>query len=189
MRYAALLAVLLFIGLAPVQAREIAGVMVPETVKLHSVDKTLNLNGAGVRRKFFLNIYIGALYLPRAAQDVDSILSMPGPKRFSMHFVYSEVKPDKLIPVWNKGFEDNLSPEALRALRPRIANFNGMFPTLRKGDRVDIDIVPGVGTQVWVNDNLQGKVAGDDFAKALLRIWLGERPADKALKRALLGGN
>lgn len=189
MRYATLLIVLLFIGLAPVQAREIAGVTVPEAVKLHSADKTLKLNGAGVRRKFFLNIYIGALYLPRAAQDAESVLVMPGAKRVSMQFVYSEVRPEKLIPIWNKGFEDNLSPEALRALRPRIANFNGMFPTLRKGDRVDIDIVPGVGTQVWVNDNLRGKVSGDDFAKALLRIWLGERPAGKALKRALLGGN
>lgn len=189
MRHAALLAALLLIGLAPAQAREIAGVMVPEAVTLHSADKTLNLNGAGVRRKFFLSIYIGSLYLPHPAQDADSVLSMPGAKRISMQFVYTEVPPEKLIPVWNQGFEDNLSPEALRSLRPRIANFNGMFPTLRKGDRVDIDIVPGVGTQVWINDHLQGKVSGDDFAKALLRIWLGEYPADKGLKRALLGGN
>jgi long-chain acyl-CoA synthetase len=43
--------------------------------------------------------------------------------------------------------------------------------------------------QVWINDRLRGKVAGDDFARALLRIWLGEHPADSGLKEALLGGN
>ncbi|MBU1190793.1 MAG: chalcone isomerase family protein [Gammaproteobacteria bacterium] len=189
MRYVALLTVLLLTGLTPVQAREIAGITVPETVKLHSVDKTLTLNGAGVRRKFFMSIYVGALYLPSATQDAEKVLSMPGAKRLNMQFVYSEIRPEKLIPVWNKGFEDNLSPELLRTLRPRIANFNGLFPTLHKGDRVDIDIVPGVGTQVWINDSLKGKVSGDDFAKALLRIWLGEKPADTSLKRALLGGD
>lgn len=189
MRYVPLLAVLLLTGLAPVQAREIAGVTVPEAVKLYPTDETLHLNGAGIRRKLFMSIYVGALYLPRATQEAEKVISMPGGKRLSMQFVYSEIPPEKLIPIWNQGFEDNLSPDVLRKLRPRIANFNGFFPTLRKGDRVDIDIIPGVGTQVWINDTLKGKVGGDDFAKALLRIWIGEKPADKALKRALLVGN
>lgn len=189
MRYAAVLAVLLFTGLTSVQAREVAGVSVPEAVTLHSGDTTLNLNGAGVRRKFFMSIYVGSLYLTAATADADKVINMPGAKRVSMQIVYSEIPPKKLIPAWNKGFEDNLAPEVLRSLRPRIANFNGLFPTLRKGDRVDIDIVPGAGTSVWVNDKLQGKVGGEDFAKALLRIWLGKNPVDKSLKRALLGGS
>lgn len=187
MRYAPLWALLFLIGLAPVQAREITGVSVPEMIKLHTGDTQLMLNGAGIRRKYLMSIYVGALYLPQRAREANSVLGMPGAKRFSMEFVYSEVPPSKLIPTWNQGFEDNLSPELLRTLRPRIANFNGMFPTLRKGDRVDIDIIPGQGTQVWINDALRGKISGDDFAQALLRIWLGEQPADASLKRALLG--
>ena len=31
-------------------------------------------------------------------------------------------------------------------------------------------------------------VAGPGFAKALLRVWLGDKPADASLKKALLGG-
>ncbi len=187
MRYAPLLALLMLTWIVPAQAREVAGVAVPETVTLHASETQLTLNGAGVRRKSFMSIYVGALYLPQAASNVDSILSMPGSKRFSMHFVYREVSPDKLIAVWNDGFQANLSPEAFRALRPRIANFNGMFPTLHAGDRVDIDITSGKPTQLWINDKQQGKISGDDFAKALLGIWLGDKPADKSLKRALLG--
>lgn len=189
MRYAAPLGLFLLTWLAPLQAREVAGVDIPETVKLHAADQTLTLNGAGIRSKFFVNIYIGALYLPQTAQDPEAVLRMPGTKRFSMHFVYSEIRPEKLVPAWNRGFEDNLPPETFKALRLRIANFNGLFPILHRGDRVDIDIIPGKGTQVWINDTLRGKVAGDDFARALLLIWLGEHPADTSLKRDLLGGD
>lgn len=31
-------------------------------------------------------------------------------------------------------------------------------------------------------------IPGDDFAVALLKIWLGRSPADNSLKTAMLGG-
>ena len=189
MRFVVLLGLLLLSSSPPLHARELAGIDVPEIVRLHDDNDPLSLNGAGIRRTLFADVYVGALYLPQPAQDLAGILRTPGAKRFSMHFIRSEIRPEKLVPVWNRGFEKNLSPEEFRALRPRIANFNGLFPTLRKGDRVDIDMLPGIGTQVWINDKLRGRVTGDDFARALLHIWLGEHPADTGLKRALLGGN
>ena len=118
-------------------------------------------------------------------------LDQNGAKRMSLHFVYKEIDVQKLVTAWNEGFEKNLPPEQFRALRTRIANFNGLFPTLHKGDRVDIDILPradkGATTQVWINGTLRGKVGGGDFARALLLIWLGEHPVDADLKQALLG--
>lgn len=189
MRYLVLCGFILLNWLTPVQAREVAGIAIPEQVRTHADDASLTLNGAGLRRKLFVTIYVGALYLPEPAREVDEIIAMPGAKRFSMHFVHKEITPDKLVPVWNTGFEKNLPADKFRALRPRIANFNGLFPTLRKGDRVDLDILPGRGVQVWINGKLRGKVTGDDFSRALLRIWLGEHPADTGLKRALLGGD
>jgi hypothetical protein len=49
--------------------------------------------------------------------------------------------------------------------------------------------VPGVGTRVGIDGKERGKpIAGEDFHLALLRIWLGENPVDRDLKRALLGG-
>lgn len=191
MRYLVLCGLILLNWLTPlqIQARELAGVTILEQVRTHADDTPLTLNGAGLRRKLFVTLYVGALYLPEPAQDADEIFTMPGAKRFSMHFVHKEISADKLVPVWNAGFQKNLPAEKFRALRPRIANFNGLFPTLRKGDRVDIDILPARGVQVWINGKLRGKVTGDDFSKALLRIWLGEHPADADLKQALLGGD
>lgn len=189
MRYVAVLCLILLSWLPPLQAREVAGVTVPDNVQLHADGSSLNLNGAGIRRKFFIDVYVGALYLTQPAQDLAGILALQGAKRISMQFVHNEVRAEKLVSAWNEGFENNLTAEEFRALRPRIANFNGLFPSLRKGDRVDIEIMPTGGTQVWINDALRGKVAGADFARALLHIWLGEHPADAGLKQALLGGD
>lgn len=166
--------------------RTVAGVQIPVQIRTHSDATPLQLNGAGMRRKFLFDIYVGALYLPQPAHDMTSISNQPGPKRVAMHFVMPKVDAEKLVNAWNDGFSKNLSSEELRNLRPRIANFNGLFPAVHKGDRVDIDYIPGLGTQVWINDSLRGKVAGEDFFRALLRIWLGEHPADARLKKAML---
>lgn len=181
----------LLIALPAAQALELAGVTMPEAVKTHADGIELKLNGAGIRQRFFMDIYVGALYLPQPARDTAAVLDQRGAKRMSLHFVYKEIDAEKLVAAWNEGFEKNLPPEQFRALRPRIANFNGLFPTLRKGDRVDIDILPraekGATTQVWINGTLRGKVGGGDFARALLQIWLGQHPVDADLKQALLG--
>lgn len=47
--------------------------------------------------------------------------------------------------------------------------------------------MPRKGTQVWINGTLKGSVAGEDFSQALLKIWLGKKPADADLKEAMLG--
>ena len=173
------------------RALDLAGVTVADSVKTHAYGTELKLNGAGIRQRFFMDIYIGALYLPQPTRDAAAVLNLHGAKRMSLHFVHKEVDAEKLVAAWTEGFEKNLPPEQFRALRPRIANFNGLFPTLRKGDRIDIDILPradkGATTQVWLNGTLRGKVGGGDFARALLQIWLGEHPVDADLKQALLG--
>lgn len=188
-RFALLIALLLCL---PVQARDVAGVAVPEKIHTNADGTLLQLNGAGIRRRLFTNVYVGALYLPQPARSGAAVLDQTGAKRITLHFVVREIGAEKLMSAWNEGFAKNLAPEQLRALRPRIANFNGLFPTLRRGDRVDIDIVPrpdkGFVTQVWINGALRGKVGGADFARALLRVWLGEKPVDTDLKHALLGG-
>lgn len=189
----ALLLLALLYAQPAAQARELAGVTLAENVRTHADGTALNLNGAGIRARFFMDIYVGALYLQQTTQDAAAVLSQGGAKRMSLHLIHSEVRAEKLVAAWNEGFTNSLSPDQFRALRPRIANFNGFFPTLRRGDRVDIDILPradkGAVTQVWINGTLRGKVGGGDFARALLQIWLGEQPIDADLKQALLGAD
>jgi len=178
---------LLFTG-STLQAREFGGVEFPDEVALPNTSKTVQLNGVGYRKKFFIKIYIGALYTEKLARSRDEVLALDGPNRVVMHFLHEEVSREKLVAAWNEGFEDNLSDEALEKLRPRIEKFDAMFPTVRQGDEIYLDYIPGTGTSVTINGENKGVIKGKDFNNAMLDIWLGEEPASNSLKDAMLGG-
>lgn len=167
------------------QAKEISGVNITESAVL--ADKKLILNGAGIRDKFVFDIYIGALYLPQKASTAKAVLNMKGPKRILMHFLYDEVKKDSLTSAWTDGFENNLSTEEFKAVKPRLIKFNQLFQTVRKGNEIQLDYEPNKGTHVIINKNKLGTIPGSDFHKALLLVWLGEDPADEELKTGMLG--
>jgi len=177
--------VVLIFGVQSVAAREIAGVAVPESVTLKN--KALVLNGAGIRKKLFMKIYVCALYLTAKRTAASEILADPEAKRIVMSFLYKEVGVERQVEGWNKGFRDNNSGEELKGLQDRINLFNSLFTTVRKGDVIRFDYMPEEGTQVWINDTLNGTVPGEDFFAALLKIWLGPKPAEANLKDALLG--
>ena len=175
----------LIFSVQSVAAREIAGVAVPESVSLKN--KALVLNGAGIRKKLFMKIYVCALYLTAKRTAASEILADPEAKRIVMSFLYKEVGVERQVAGWNKGFRDNNSGEELKGLQDRINLFNSLFTTVRKGDVIRFDYMPEEGTQVWINDTLNGIVPGEDFFAALLKIWLGPKPAEASLKDALLG--
>ncbi len=179
------LVLLLMLGVQSAGAREIAGVAVPESVTIKN--RLLMLNGAGIRKKLFMKIYVGALYLTVKRTSVSEIMADPGAKRISMSFLYKEVSGDRLVEGWNTGFSDNNTPEELKGLQERINQFNRLFTAVRRGDEIRLDYVPEEGTQVWINDALKGSVPGEDFYRALLKIWLGPKPAEADLKDAMLG--
>jgi len=172
----------------PSLAAKVAGVHLDDTITVAGAAAPLQLNGAGVRKKFFFKIYVAALYLPASARTPEAALVMAGPKRMAMHFLYHKVGRDKLTKGWEEGFDHNLDGATREAMKARLADFTRLFPDLGRGDMVDLDLVPGTGTEVRINGRLAGTIPGDDFYRALLRVWLGPKPADRDLKVALLGG-
>jgi hypothetical protein len=79
------------------------------------------------------------------------------------------------------------SGSAMSTLRARLDLLEQAVPDLGKGDVLDVTWVPGAGTLV----RGQGRtmtIPGKDFADAMFAIWLGPRPVEAALKRALLSG-
>jgi hypothetical protein len=177
----------LLIGAGRATAAEFAGTEIPDTIRLPGSDHELQLNGGGIREKLFVDIYIGALYLPERSGDVAAILADTGPASVRMQFLYKEVSRDKIVDGWNDGLRANLLPADFSALQPRLEQFNELFRTVQRGDVIRIDHVPGTGTEVRINDEWRGSIAGNDFYRALLRIWLGDRPVSKSLKQGMLG--
>jgi hypothetical protein len=168
-------------------AVEIADVSVPEEVQPDGSTETLTLNGAGIRSKFFFNIYVAALYLPSPTPESKTIIATDQPNRVLMHFLYSEVAREKLIDGWIDGFNNNTSKEAMSELENRLAKFNTLFETVVEGDQILLDYRPTRGTQVTIRGEIKGTVPGHDFNQALLRVWLGPEPVTSDLKEALLG--
>lgn len=182
-----ILVISVLFGCTVAMADEISGVFIDKQIQTAS-GNTLMLNGAGVREKFWVDVYVGSLYLAQKSADITRILSTPGPWRIQLDFVYKEVAQDKLLDSWRAGFEQNQSAEALQKLQPRIEVFYGFFDSSAIAkDQFRFDYLPGSGTQVSKNQQILGVVAGKDFSNALLEIWLGNHPADKGLKKAMLG--
>jgi len=169
------------------QAAEIAGVNIPQQVSIKGLQQPLQLNGAGIRSKFFFKIYIGALYLPEKQNSARKILEQSVANRVLMHFLYDEVSSEKLQNAWQEGFENNTQKSELEALQDRLNRFKQMFPDLHQGEQVLLDYIPGQGTRVSINGEQKGRIEGADFNRALLAVWLGDEPVTEDLKEAMLG--
>ena len=183
----AILAIGLMLISTAIQSAEISGVLIDDELKTANAE-LLTLNGAGLHEKLWVDVYVGSLYLPNKSDDVAAILSKRGPWRIQLDFIYKEVAKDKLVEIWREGFEKNQSSEALQQLKPRIDAFYGFFDSNAYAkDRYHFDYQPGIGTHLSKNEQQLGIIPGEDFGNALLEIWLGNHPADKSLKKAMLG--
>ncbi|MDQ7002513.1 MAG: chalcone isomerase family protein [Ghiorsea sp.] len=167
-------------------AVEIEGVQIADSVKVGG--QTLILNGAGIRSKFFFDIYIGALYLANETQSAETVINSKTNKRVWMYFLYDEVSKGKLTYGWTKGFERN-SKTNFKQLETRLNQFNNLFHDMKKSDAVAYDFNTDGTTTVIINGKPVGSIAGQDFQQALLSVWLGKKPADSDLKEAMLGND
>jgi len=176
----------LFFSLS-VHAKNISGVDISENISLSDNSKPLVLNGTGIRSKFIFDIYIGSLYLEEKQTNTSAIYNAKGQKSIRMHFLYDEVSQEKLVSGWNDGFEGNNSEEELAKLKSRINQFNSFFIRVKKGDTIYLNFFPSIGTEIVINNSRKGIIKGNDFFTAILKIWLGDDPADEDLKAAMLG--
>ena len=182
-----IIAVVFLFSHISLQARELAGVDIAQQASMSGLQKPLQLNGAGVRTKFFFKIYIGALYLPEKQKNANLILKSETPNRILMHFIYDEVSKEKLVNAWQEGFENNTEKAEFKELKDRLAKFNNMFSSVHAGDVVLLDYLPGKGTFVSIKGVDKGVIKGADFNRALLAVWLGDDPVTEDLKEAMLG--
>jgi len=164
---------------------KIAGIELADTYQLGG--KSLALNGAGVRSKFFFKIYVGALYTGKTSNNAAELIAAPGPKSMQMTMLYKEVEAKKITSGWTEGFKANVAESEFKQLEKRLQMFNAFFPALRAGDSVHMDYSPETGTKLSINGKALGTIQGEDFFGALLKVWLGDHPADDGLKEGLLG--
>jgi len=159
----------------------LAGVTMPDNVTVGG--ESLTLNGMGLREKYFIDIYVGGLYVKSKSTDGASIINAEEPKRIHMHFIYSSVPADKMNETWDGGFAGNGGGDAAK-----VGKLKSWMTDLTTGDEIILDYVPGKGTTVSVKGVEKGTIEGSDFMKALFSVYLGDSPPTSKLKRGMLGG-
>ena len=169
------------------RSAELSGVFVDDQITAEN-GETLVLNGIGLREKFWVDVYVGSLYLPKKTRNVADILSSQKAWRIQMDFVYKEVDKEKLITAWQEGFHMNQNKDVIASLGDRMDQFYSYFnQNAVAKDQYILDYIPGKGTTISKNKKVLGTIPGEDFENALLEIWLGNFPADDDLKRGMLG--
>jgi hypothetical protein len=167
-------------------AAEVGGVRLDDKVNVGGQE--LVLNGAGVRTRVVFKVYVASLYLPQKATDAQGALAK-APRRIQLNLLRM-LSADQLVDALNEGLAENNSAAELAAVKAQVdqlATIMRSFRDVKEKDIVTLDFVDG-GTRVGLNGDTKGSIPGEAFNQALTRVWLGERPVQADLKKALLGG-
>lgn len=164
---------------------EIGGTVLPnsETFGKHQ----LVLNGAGVREKLWIDMYVGALYLPKKSTNAKAILKNGQPVAVKLYIVSSLISSKRMSDAVDDGFRKSTKGNIAPFLK-KIDKFKTFFSEkISKDDVFDITFQPAIGVVVYKNGKKLGEIQGKDFKNAVFGIWLSEHPANEDLKKAMLG--
>jgi len=167
-------------------AAEVGGVRLDDKVSVGG--RELVLNGAGIRTRLMFKVYVASLYLPQRTADPAAAMAT-GPRRIQMNLLRS-LSPDQLVDALVEGLNENNSAQemaAVKAQTDQLVAIMKAFKEVKEKDVVTLDFADG-GTTVSLNGESRGTIPGETFNKALTRIWLGDKPVQGDLKKAMLGG-
>lgn len=184
-RLLSLTAVLLVTSFNPgsLFAEELDGITLPDSYEVNG--KSLVLNGLGIRKAtiFGIRVYVAGLYVTKKCADPELLLNSPDPKYILMQMVRTITRED-IVDAWTSGLEKNVENP-----QPFIVQLNAVTSPLadiQPGEKIGV-LFEQNAVQLETPGNRKFRVNGKGFGKALLSIWLGENPPNRALKRGLLG--
>ena len=171
---------------SPTMAKKVSGVDLPDSIS--AGDASLALNGAGLRKKLFIKLYVGGLYLSEASSDAQAIIDADEPMAITLNIKSKLLTRDKMLKALNDGFKNSTGGDTA-AIQPQIDQMiEFMGEKIKIGDIFHYVYAPGSGTHMIKNGGSPVVIEGLDFKQALFGIWLADKPAQASLKKAMLGG-
>lgn len=177
---------LLLPAVSRLEAIEIQGVSLPDTVTISGTN--LSLNGAGLRTFKLLmvpiKVYVAALYSPAPLRSSAAVETTEGPLQFDFTFLRAVAKED-VAKAWSAQFAQSVSYSYPGYSKDRDA-FISMFGALSEGG---VEQVRFLGTNTVISDCgiVRGTIPGRDFQKTFLSLWFGPKPVSHKLRDRLLG--
>ena len=170
---------------ASAEAANVAGVKLADQVTVNG--QNLTLNGAGLRKKLFIKVYVGGLYLTAKNSNPASILATDTPRMMTMNFVF-DVDKGKIAEAWHEGLAAN-TPNASADVKKAFNQLASWMEDMKDGQSLTLTYVPGAGTTVVVNGKTKGTLLGKAVADAILATWIGPKPGPgEDFKKSLLSG-
>jgi hypothetical protein len=178
---------LLFSFLAlPASARDVAGIEIPEI--LASADVPLLLNGVGIRTRYFLDVYVGGLYLEKKNTDAAAILDADERMAIKLWVVTGLITNDRMQESIEEGFQRSTRGHTT-PIREKIDALIGLFDDeIEDEDTFEFVYVPGNGLNVYKNGVHRAVIdCGLPFKRAFFGIWISDRSVQASLKHSMLG--
>jgi hypothetical protein len=170
----------------PAEAKQVAGIDVPDSFESDGV--SLVLNGAGIRSKYLLDVYVGGLYLKKTSTDAAAILGADERMAIKMWIVTGLVTNERMQESIEEGFQKSTQKNTA-PIREKIDALIDVFDEeINEEDVFDFVYLPGQGLKVHKNGAYRAMVeCGLPFKRALFGIWISDRPVQNSLKRGMLG--
>jgi len=165
----------------------IKGVVMPGTLMYDST--ALILNGAGIRTKFFIEIYIAGLYLKQKSTKDKAIIDADETMAVRLHVISNTVTKDRMSEAIREGFDRSLMGKTEK-YRSQIDMTVEIFKSdpVHVGDIYDFWYIPNKGVIAFKNGvDLHVLIPGIGFKKAMFGIWLCPNPVEEKLKVKMLG--
>lgn len=170
-----------------VLALEVAGLRIPDTVKLGGAD--LVLNGAGIRTRAIFKVYVGALYLGEKKTVAADALAAKGAKRVALHLL-RDLTAEQVGGALDN-LSDNMTDAEREGFKTQMADLKATMEAVgaaKEKSIITLDYLPEAGLRIALDGTQKGKsIAGEEFYRALLKLWLGDKPVDRSLKSGMLG--
>lgn len=165
-----------------VYALNVSNVNIPETISLNNVQ--LKLNGHGIRKKWFIKVYIGSLYTIKKVSSYEEVLKNDSDKLIRLDFLH-KIEKNKVIDSIKEAFK-NITPDILEseAGKKFFSQFNLDF---NAGDTLELGLLADGTVITKHNNKILGSIKSHRLAYGLLSIYIGNKPVDEELKKGMLG--
>ncbi len=166
------------------QKTSLGGVDIPKTYSFNN--KSLVLNGSAIREKFFIDIYVGSLYLQEKSSNAKQIINSESDMGFRIKVVSSLINAGRM----QSGIKESFGKIAKQyPVAPAVlSKFLALFQDkIKIGDEFFIGYNNTIGLSVHKNGKPIGIIIDLTLKKALFATWLANAVSEKFTSNVLNG--
>lgn len=186
LRFTALPVLLFLFAFSIKTDKVVGGVKMPGHIVVG--EEKMLLNGAGVRNKYYIDMYVCGLYLKSRATNPHEVRNADEKMGIRLHIISGMVTNKRMQQAIREGFDkstNNKSTVFTKEIETLISAFS---EPIKKDDVFELHYSNTAGSMIFKNGLKKVQIKGLDFKKALFGIWLGDNPSHKELRDQLMQG-